>query len=52
MQKSTLFKLAKQGYRPELCDQFRRWVYAGGKKLRGLEIRREKERALCLGGKA
>lgn len=52
MQKSTLFKLAKQGYRPELCEQFSRWVYAGGKKLRGLEIRREKERALCLGDKA
>lgn len=50
LRNSTLFKLAKQGYSPALCDQFRRWVYAGGKKLRGLEIRREKERALCLTG--
>lgn len=45
---STLFKMARQGYSPQMCDQFRRWVYAGGKKLRGLEIRREQERNLCL----
>lgn len=50
MRKSTLFKLAKTGYSDALCDQFSRWVYAGGKKLKGLEIRRAKERALCLGG--
>ncbi|HED4400750.1 TPA: lysozyme [Pasteurella multocida] len=48
MQKSTLFKMAKQGYTPQMCDQFSRWVYAGGQKMRGLEIRREKERQLCL----
>lgn len=53
MRKSSLFRMANEiGYSHTMCDQFRRWVYAGGKKLRGLEIRREKERALCLGGKA
>ncbi|HHT7890573.1 lysozyme [Pasteurella multocida] len=48
MQKSTLFRMAKQGYTPQMCDQFSRWIYAGGQKMRGLEIRREKERQLCL----
>lgn len=48
MRKSTLFKLANKGYKKQMCDQFRRWVYADGKKLKGLEIRREKERELCL----
>lgn len=47
---STLFKMARNGYRPVICQQFGRWVYAGGKKLRGLEIRRAKETALCLSG--
>lgn len=45
---STLFKLANQGNLAGVCNQFPRWVYAGGKRLRGLEIRREKERQLCL----
>ncbi|NNI27984.1 glycoside hydrolase family protein, partial [Pasteurella multocida] len=31
-----------------MCDQFPRWKYANGKVLRGLEIRRQKERELCL----
>ncbi|WP_424404825.1 lysozyme [Pasteurella sp. PK-2025] len=48
MQKSTLFRMAKQGYTPQMCEQFKRWIYAGGMKLKGLEIRREKERELCL----
>lgn len=32
----------------EWCPEMHKWVYAKGKKLRGLEIRREKEVALCL----
>jgi len=32
----------------EWCPEMRKWVYAKGKKLRGLEIRREKEMAMCL----
>lgn len=50
MKKSTLFKMANKGYSPAMCDQFIRWVYAGGKKLKGLVTRREQERRLCLGG--
>lgn len=50
MKKSTLFKMANKGYKPEMCEQFGRWVYAGGKKLNGLVKRREQERRLCLGG--
>ncbi|MBR0573344.1 MULTISPECIES: lysozyme [Pasteurellaceae] len=50
MKKSTLFRLAKQGYSPKMCVQFPRWVYAGGRKLKGLIKRRAKEKALCLGG--
>lgn len=49
MQKSTLFKQANQGFSPQLCHQFERWIYAGGKKLNGLVARRAKEKALCLG---
>ncbi|WP_439239057.1 lysozyme [Lonepinella sp. BR2919] len=48
MKKSTLFKYAKAGDINAMCNQFPRWVYANGKKLKGLEIRREKEKALCL----
>ena len=48
MKNSTLFRYAKQGDITAMCNQFPRWVYANGKKLRGLEIRREKEKALCL----
>lgn len=48
MQKSTMFQLFRQGNTPGACEQFPRWVYAGGVKLNGLVIRRDKERALCL----
>jgi lysozyme len=30
------------------ANEFPRWVYAGGRKLAGLELRREKERSLFL----
>lgn len=48
MQKSTLVKLAHAGDFEGACNQLSRWVYAKGKRLNGLVIRREKERALCL----
>ncbi|WP_126533481.1 lysozyme [Serratia rubidaea] len=50
MRRSTMFGLFREGpvAYPSACKQFPRWVYAGGQKLKGLEIRREKERALCL----
>lgn len=50
MQKSTLYRLAKSGKVREMCDQLPRWVYAGGKKLKGLVTRRNAERQLCLTG--
>jgi lysozyme len=48
MQKSTMFRLFRQGQTAAACDQFQRWVYASGVKRNGLVIRRDKERALCL----
>ncbi len=48
MKTSTMFRLFRQGDTAAACEQFPRWVYAGGRKLKGLEIRRDKERALCL----
>lgn len=50
MRTSTLFKLANQGYTPQMCQQFDRWIYSNGKKLNGLINRRAKEKALCLQG--
>jgi len=46
--RSTLVKLLNQGRHTEACDQLGRWVYAGGRKVRGLVNRREAERTLCL----
>lgn len=33
------------------CAEFSRWVYAGGKVLPGLVVRRREERAICEGRK-
>ncbi len=41
--KSTLRKRVNAGEYNLVPFEFRRWVYAGGKKLKGLAIRREKE---------
>jgi lysozyme len=49
-QGSTLLKRLRAGDIRGACDQLPRWVYAGGKKLRGLERRREAERQICLSG--
>jgi lysozyme len=32
------------------CQEMDKWVYAGGKKLKGLEKRRQQEKALCMEG--
>ena len=45
---STLLRKLNAGDRAGAADEFPRWVYAGGKKLRGLERRREAERAMFL----
>lgn len=48
--KSTLLARLNAGQCYAAGLQFNRWVYAGGKKLRGLEKRREAESALFLRG--
>ena len=47
---STLLKNLNANKRDEACNQLTRWVFAKGKKLRGLVTRREEERKLCLSG--
>lgn len=49
-QGSTLLRLLRTGDLRGACNQLTRWVYAGGKKLRGLERRRAAEREICLSG--
>ena len=48
LQNSTLFKFARAGKLRPMCDQFPRWVYFNGNVSKGLQNRRQKERALCL----
>ena len=44
LQGSTLLKTIRGGgSRHQIQHEFKRWVYAGGKKLKGLELRREWE---------
>lgn len=47
---STLRRLILRGELYDAADQFLRWVYAGGRKLRGLELRRRAEKDLFLEG--
>lgn len=50
LQRSTLrIKLNRSDYRGA-ANEFTKWVYAGGRKLRGLVRRREEERDLFLLG--
>lgn len=46
---STLVRKLKAGDYTGACNELPRWVYVAGRKVRGLEVRREKERAQCLG---
>lgn len=48
---STLLKKLNAGDVTGACNQLPKWVYADGKKLKGLVNRRADERALCLGEK-
>ena len=44
LKRSTLLRIIREGgSRNQIRKEFRRWVYAGGKRLRGLELRREWE---------
>lgn len=47
---STLVRRANAGDHVGACKQLYRWVYAGGRVLRGLVARREAEAASCLAG--
>lgn len=45
---STLLRKLRAGDLVGACRELPRWVYAGGKRLRGLERRRAAEMAVCL----
>jgi lysozyme len=46
---STLVRKLNAGEYKNACDEILRWDRAGGKVVRGLTIRREKEHKQCLG---
>lgn len=48
--RSTAARLMNAGQWRAGCDQFLRWNKAGGRPVRGLTLRRERERTLCLKG--
>lgn len=45
---STLLRRLNAGDTAGACNELRRWVYAGGRKWKGLENRREIERDVCM----
>lgn len=45
--KSTLLKRINAGDRQAACQELDRWVYAGGKKWKGLINRRQIEKEVC-----
>lgn len=48
---STLLrKIKSDPAEPTIADEFMRWIYAGGKKLKGLENRRRREVAMYFKG--
>lgn len=47
-QRSTVARLFSEDRWISACNAFRSWVYAGGRRVRGLVNRREKERLICL----
>lgn len=49
LKSSTLLSLVNQGKHKQACQQLVRWVYAKGKKLKGLVIRRDNTMPYCLG---
>lgn len=48
--RSSVFRKLKAGDIRGGCDALLKWVYASGRKYKGLETRRERERELCLKG--
>lgn len=49
LQRSTLRRKINQGYHHEAAREFKRWVWAGGKRLKGLVRRRQAESDLYSG---
>ncbi|HHR5900650.1 TPA: lysozyme [Providencia alcalifaciens] len=47
--KSTMLKKLNAGDQYGACEEFKKWIYAGGKVWRGLVNRREAEAAICYG---
>jgi lysozyme len=47
--RSTMLGKLNAGNHTGACDELLKWVYAGKKKLKGLERRRAVERDMCLG---
>lgn len=52
LQRSTLRRVINRGEHYDVPQQMRRWVFAGGRKLRGLIRRRDDEAALYMSGTA
>lgn len=50
LSKSTLLKLLNSKKYEEAADQFDKWVFAGGKKFKGLVSRRSSEKKMFLKG--
>ena len=48
-QSTLIAKLNAGAPAGQWCPELKRWVYAGGKKLKGLELRREAEYKMCIG---
>ncbi|EKN6165580.1 TPA: lysozyme [Yersinia enterocolitica] len=48
--RSTLVAYLKRRQWEQACDQLSRWIYVNGVKSKGLENRRQRERAYCLKG--
>lgn len=48
--KSTLVRKFNAGEKHKACEELLRWTRAGGQIRKGLMIRRDKERAMCLEG--
>lgn len=44
---STLLRKVNRGDHAGACDEYKRWVYAGGRRFSGLEKRREVSEWLC-----
>lgn len=45
---STMAKLFQAGKIPEACAELNKWIYAGGKVMKGIENRRQAEYKICM----